>query len=898
MLLVLGVCALVLLTCVNTLATLSVSIFAKLLIHCVLFSKGTTASLPCSPTPIILGSLNTPPLAYQSTLNLGVDGGLRLKSPCILKCGNLMSGNFQSNLKKFLIASIASCTLSLAHWILSLIVLAILSHLAFTSLLIIPKMLLIVELILPQTLLILLKIRVMILWIIEKIPLKIPPITLTIVASTVLMMFTTAKTIDWKKFQTCVSIVKTMFQTLISIVLNPSLIFSPSPLIIPVIISITPLKISITLRTIPPTILMIPPSASPIILTAPLTISPISLKAPLKSGTSILMSASPIEERTFTNVWNDSFSPIALKRSLKLSIRPPIESFIFVNTSFKLFHTTWKAPFIVSQILDNSPTKVFQILIISSLNSSQCVIAKAIIPERATAITAITGALRPPKNARIAEPILLKILETLFNIAVPIIFKFANTPGTLLLKIIWRPFSNTLVIIGNVFDSELAIFPPKLKIPPNAKVIPPILDRKPSALSIPFSATANAIALAVNLAKLWPNSYQSLVLLLVNFSKNFVTPSIRDWKIVPSREFDIPSKKLCTLTPISFQPSIKPCLKYLNLYLNCNSASINGRTPNSCAFKNRSSDRILSLHTSLSALTIVIIFMNPIVKLLKKSPLFFIVWSVVITSWIFPFIAFFAVVKALAVLVTKEVSIVLMLPKSVFHARYIRPTVSTKGIKDNTRFFIPNNTALVMALKEPPKVWITIQRPLKAEIPLSAIPDKSSKAPPKATAIVANFNNLGLVSTNFIKLSAKSITLSSNHSTGVIIDTKASATFCASLVKVLSSIPFTVCAILSMKLLNLSYTPLLAIAPKNWNKESPILDNLVIGEFANCAVIPTMLSFSIRSATCLLLSSIEEPFFSPKIASISREAPAFKDFLFPSAIYSFKAPIAAWIPVP
>ena len=40
------------------------------------------------------------PPAYQSIFSLGTDGGSRLKPPVILKCGNLMFGNFNFSLLK------------------------------------------------------------------------------------------------------------------------------------------------------------------------------------------------------------------------------------------------------------------------------------------------------------------------------------------------------------------------------------------------------------------------------------------------------------------------------------------------------------------------------------------------------------------------------------------------------------------------------------------------------------------------------------------------------------------------------------------------------------------------------------------------------------------------------
>jgi len=51
--------------------------------------------------------LKIAPEEYQSTPNLGTDGGIKLNSPSSLKCGIFNLGNSQSNLKNPFILSIA-----------------------------------------------------------------------------------------------------------------------------------------------------------------------------------------------------------------------------------------------------------------------------------------------------------------------------------------------------------------------------------------------------------------------------------------------------------------------------------------------------------------------------------------------------------------------------------------------------------------------------------------------------------------------------------------------------------------------------------------------------------------------------------------------------------------------
>ena len=124
----------------------------------------TTLLLPI--LPINSGSLSfainksplsgKPPFAYQSTFNCGSPGNPIFwkawpitpeVSKSILKCGNFISGNFHSKLKKPLILSIASLTLSLAHSILFLIPFFISSNLLKIAVLVSETLLLILVLI-------------------------------------------------------------------------------------------------------------------------------------------------------------------------------------------------------------------------------------------------------------------------------------------------------------------------------------------------------------------------------------------------------------------------------------------------------------------------------------------------------------------------------------------------------------------------------------------------------------------------------------------------------------------------------------------------------------------------------------------------------------------------------
>ena len=98
--------------------------------------------------------------------------------------------------------------------------------------------------------------------------------------------------------------------------------------------------------------------------------------------------------------------------------------------------------------------------------------------------------------------------------------------------------------------------------------------------------------------------------------------------------------------------------------------------------------------------------------------------------------------------------------------------------------------------------------------------------------------------------------------------------------------------------LNFSNTPLSDIFKNVWNTKSPMLDNCCIGVPARPAVRPTMFNFSMRSAICLVRSSIVAPLSSPRMELISRDAPRFNEIALPSAMYSLIAPIAALTPVP
>jgi hypothetical protein len=80
----------------------------------VFLSKGITASLPASPTPIILGLLKIPPLAYQLILKCGAFGGIKEKEPDIEICGILSLGKLHLKLKKPLILSITFLTVFFA----------------------------------------------------------------------------------------------------------------------------------------------------------------------------------------------------------------------------------------------------------------------------------------------------------------------------------------------------------------------------------------------------------------------------------------------------------------------------------------------------------------------------------------------------------------------------------------------------------------------------------------------------------------------------------------------------------------------------------------------------------------------------------------------------------------
>src|SRR5690554_4409204 len=80
--------------------------------------NGTIASGPASPTPIKRAPSTIPPFAYQSTLILGTDGGLKENLPEILNRGSFGSLGLGilsfSPSKKSLILSIMSFILSLA----------------------------------------------------------------------------------------------------------------------------------------------------------------------------------------------------------------------------------------------------------------------------------------------------------------------------------------------------------------------------------------------------------------------------------------------------------------------------------------------------------------------------------------------------------------------------------------------------------------------------------------------------------------------------------------------------------------------------------------------------------------------------------------------------------------
>ena len=79
--------------------------------------NGTTPSGPASPTPMTLGPLNTPPLAYQSMPKCGTLGGAMLKLPEMDRCGSFRWGSDHEKLKNPLMESMTLRTVSRAFCI-------------------------------------------------------------------------------------------------------------------------------------------------------------------------------------------------------------------------------------------------------------------------------------------------------------------------------------------------------------------------------------------------------------------------------------------------------------------------------------------------------------------------------------------------------------------------------------------------------------------------------------------------------------------------------------------------------------------------------------------------------------------------------------------------------------
>ena len=190
------------------------------------------------------------------------------------------------------------------------------------------------------------------------------------------------------------------------------------------------------------------------------------------------------------------------------------------------------------------------------------------------------------------------------------------------------------------------------------------------------------------------------------------------------------------LSLTSLNPAINPSLNKPNLYLRSRIASIKGRTPNSCAFKNVSSLNVNPsslFHNSDKARHTIINFIRPTVRLFQKPPLF----CKSVTTFTIPptlmLIAFLAVANELPKCCTNPVTKVLIPAKSVFHARYIPPTAIARGPTLEAIALIPPTRILLIEVKLPPIAINTVARPDNEETNLRATPVNVSNAPVTAT---------------------------------------------------------------------------------------------------------------------------------------------------------------------